>query len=399
MSCSACPPKTEAAAVQEIDRLSDFESWCLTSSEGAPAIAVEALDLRAHSALLLARRWLDCLFLGCDIEAAAAGHIVSSGGVVLPNLQAFLFPVHRSKLYDAEELFAGFDPTARDGYGKTWDDRVYRQYLAQGKDQPASIQVTLARRLHDHSITDGINELVAGRKVVAVMGGHAMERRDPFYASVARIARRLTREGYLTLSGGGPGAMEATHLGAWFAPRPDVELDEALAMLAPRPTGAAAGMEYADWDWLHRAWRVLQRFPLDAEERVAATSLGIPTWLYGHEPPAPFATHIGKYFANSVREDGLLALAVDGVIFAPGSAGTTQEIFQDATQNHYGTAGFYSPMILFGRQHWTERRPVWPLLEHVAAGKAYGELLVLTDDEDEVVRHLLAYRRDQHVAR
>lgn len=384
--------------MQEIDQLKDFERWCREAPVGAPAIAVESLDLRQRSDALLARGWADCLFLGCDLERVAAGHVVSSGGVVIPNLGAFLFSVHRSRLYDAEELFAGFDPNTEDGYRKTWDDRVYRQYLEHGKDQPTSIQVSLARRLHDHSITDAVNELVAGRKVVAVMGGHGMERRDPFYASVARIARRLTREGFLTLSGGGPGAMEATHLGAWFAPRADDELDIALAMLAPRPEGAVAGKEYADWDWLHRAWRVRERFPLAPEVRGRATSLGIPTWLYGHEPPAPFATHIAKYFANSVREDGLLALAVDGVIFAPGSAGTTQEIFQDATQNHYGTAGYYSPMILFGRHFWTHRRPVWPLLEQVAKGHRYGELLALTDDEEEAVAHLLAYRRDEHMA-
>ena len=120
-------------------------------------------------------------------------------------------------------------------------------------------------------------------------------------------------------------------------------------------------------------------------------SVGIPTWLYGHEPPAPFATHFAKYFANSVREDGLLTIAEHGVIFAPGGAGTTQEIFQDATQNHYGTVGVISPMILYGTRHWTQKRPVWPLLQHVASGRKYGELLALTDDTDEIVRRIRAY--------
>jgi hypothetical protein len=41
-------------------------------------------------------------------------------------------------------------------------------------------------------------------------------------------------------------------------------------------------------------------------------SLGIPTWYYGHEPFTPLATHIGKYFQNSLREDGLLAIAAGG---------------------------------------------------------------------------------------
>jgi hypothetical protein len=52
------------------------------------------------------------------------------------------------------------------------------------------------------------------------------------------------------------------------------------------------------------------------------------------EPPSPFPTDIGKYFQNSVREDGLLAVAKHGIIFAQGKAGTLQEdLFEDAAQN------------------------------------------------------------------
>lgn len=382
--------------MQEIDHLPDFEHWLKANGDEASAIALQDLDLVAYSDAIAARSWTGSLFLGCRLELTAAGHIVATGGVVIPDLEAFHFSVHRAHLYSASELFEGFDARRRDGFHHTWDYRVYRQYLEHGKDQPSSIQVSLARRLHDHSITDAVQELLHGRRVVAVMGGHGMERRDPFYGRIARIARRLTRQGFMMISGGGPGAMEATHLGAWFAPRRDDDLETALAMLQPRPAGAPTGKEYADWDWLHRAMAVIERFPLTGEERRAGGSLGIPTWLYGHEPPAPFATHIAKYFANSVREDGLLALALDGVIFAPGSAGTTQEIFQDVTQNHYGTAGYYSPMILFGIDHWTRTRPVWPLLEHVAQGHHFADLLALTDDEDEIVQRLLDYRRQDH---
>ena len=50
--------------------------------------------------------------------------------------------------------------------------------------------------------------------VVAVMGGHGLERYDPEFARVARISRTLTRLGFLMVSGGGPGAMEAGNRGA-----------------------------------------------------------------------------------------------------------------------------------------------------------------------------------------
>jgi predicted Rossmann-fold nucleotide-binding protein len=66
--------------------------------------------------------------------------------------------------------------------------------------------------------------------------------------------------------------------------------------------------------------------------------------------PTPFATHIAKYFANSVREEGLLAIAKGGVIFTPGSAGTMQEIFQDLAQNHYQSFGVSSPMVFMDKK-------------------------------------------------
>ncbi len=370
----------------EIDDIDDFEAWVSESPECEPA-AIQDLDLEEFKDQIISQSFPNSIFLSCAMKPAVAGHIVQSGGVVIPELAGFAFSVHRKNLYSVAELFAGFDPDGPDGYEATYDFKIYAQYCDQGKD-PKQINTSLARRLHDHSITDALEEELQDREVVAVMGGHGMERGDQFYAKVANVSRRLTREGFLLVSGGGPGAMEATHLGAYFAARGQADLDAAIEMLKQRPEGAEPGKEYKDKDWLQRAWRVLESFPIPAGSHDQCKSIGVPTWLYGHEPPAVFATHIAKYFANSVREDGLLAIANHGVIFAPGSAGTTQEIFQDAAQNHYGNQGIYSPMILFGEQHWTEVRPVWPLLTVVAKGKEYGELIALTDSEEEIVRRI-----------
>ena len=175
--------------------------------------------------------------------------------------------------------------------------------------------------------------------MVAIMGGHDLLRSDPTYQTIAGLARALTRLGFTMASGGGPGAMEATHVGAYFAPLADGALDEALEMLAARRGIVDEKREYKDKDWLQRAFRVRRAFPLSDQQVTPAASLAIPTWFNGHEPPAAFATHIAKYFANSVREDGLLQIANNGVIFAPGNAGTVQEIFQDAAQNYYQTFG------------------------------------------------------------
>ncbi|QDT04480.1 hypothetical protein K227x_28710 [Rubripirellula lacrimiformis] len=372
--------------MKEISDIPSFEAWAAKSPERKPA-AVQDLDLSKHSKLITGKKFPDSIFLSCDMDAAVAGHIVQTGGVVIPNLKGYEFQVHRKSLYSVQELFDGFDINEPKGYELTYDFKVYKQYYCQGKS-PKLINTSLARRLHDHSITDALEEELEGRKVVAVMGGHGMERKDPFYAKVARVSRLLTKAGFLMVSGGGPGAMEATHLGAYFAARKIDELTAAIEMIKQRPADGKPGQEYADPDWLHRAWRVMGTFPIPEGKEFACKSIGVPTWLYGHEPPTPFATHIAKYFANSVREDGLLAVANHGVIFAPGSAGTTQEVFQDAAQNHYGNQGVFSPMIMFGEEHWTKTRPVWPLLAAVAKGKEYGELIALTDSEDEIVRRI-----------
>lgn len=374
----------------EIDTLEAVTAWLESAAAPEPA-AVQALDLLELGPALLRSRPRGSAFLGCTLTPAVAGHLATLGAIVLPNVPAMSFQTHRARLYSPEDLFEGFDPADPQGYGQTADARIYQEYRAHGGAAAPSILVTLARRLHDHSISDALEEKIAGRRVVAIMGGHGMERRDPFYARVARLSRTLTRLGFLMVSGGGPGAMEAAHLGAYLAPHQDSALAAALEELRPRPPGGIPGREFTDPDWLHRAWRVRQRFPAPAGRQAEAESLGIPTWLYGHEPPSPFASHLAKYFANAVREDGLLGIARHGVVFAPGSAGTTQEIFQDAAQNHYATSGFISPMILFGARFWTEDRPVWPLLQTLAQGRRFAELLALTDDEEEIVERIRAY--------
>jgi predicted Rossmann-fold nucleotide-binding protein len=122
-------------------------------------------------------------------------------------------------------------------------------------------------------------------------------------------------------------------------------------------------------------------------------SLGVPTWLYGHEPATPFATHIAKYFDNSIREDSILTIAKGGIIYSPGSAGTMQEIFQEAVQNHYLSFGYASPMIFMNKEYWTEEMPVYRLMEHlVEKGKYKNLLMTITDSTSEIVQTILDFQ-------
>ena len=87
-----------------------------------------------------------------------------------------------------------------------------------------------------------------------------------------------------------------------------------------------------------------------------------------------------------------MTIATHGVVFAPGSAGTIQEVFQDAAQNHYRTCGFASPMIFLGSGYREHTKPVYPLLQHLAAGEPYRDLLCITDSVGEAVERIKAFK-------
>ena len=60
----------------------------------------------------------------------------------------------------------------------------------------------------------------------------------------------------------------------------------------------------------------------------------------------------------------------------------------DATQNHYGTFNYYSPMVFLGRQRYEIDTLIFPLLKQLAWGREYYDLLCLTDEPTEVLRFL-----------
>ncbi len=352
----------------------------LNSSRHFSKIAFQSINFLKCENLLEDKTFEDCIFLGCQISDSF-GKYLKSDNLVFPIINLPFNPYINS-LYNKDTLLGEYQEGNPDSYEQTLDKRVYNHYIKEGKEA-GDIKETLSRRLHDHAITDALYDFLGNyeeRKIVAIMGGHSLLRSDSDYIEVAKISKQLTELGYLMISGGGPGAMEATHVGAWFAGENEKLLISAIETLAEAPS-------YKDKLWLDKAFQVINKNPKFNYE-----SLGIPTWLYGHEPPTPFATKIAKYFANSVREDGLLAIAKGGVIFAPGSAGTIQEVFQDATQNHYLSFEYASPMIFFNKSYWTNERPIYPLLlEMTEQGKYQNLILSNYDKGEDVVSEIIKF--------
>lgn len=313
-------------------------------------------------------------FLGCKLSKDDKFTLINNGALILPDYNEHPYNPYRGKLYSWREL------EANNSVGKTVDLEIYEHFYETRFS--ATINESLWQRIHDHAIDTSLKHLIGPRengdfdkRIVGFMGGHGTLRTDPFYAKTAFTAKAVAEHGYFVASGGGPGIMEASNLGAYFAGRSSRDLLRAIEMMSVAPY-------FADNGFMEVSKEVLSKFPEGNE------SLAIPTWFYGHEPSNVFASHIAKYFSNSIREDTLLAICLHGIVYAPGSAGTTQEIFMDAAQNHYGTFGFLSPMIFLGRERYELETMLFPMLKQLAKNKEYRKLLFLTDDPEAVVNFI-----------
>jgi predicted Rossmann-fold nucleotide-binding protein len=369
----------EISSLDELDRRLRTEE----SISGAVLTGLDLTDPTVESRLERIQL-RGTIFFGCSLSGKLIQKVRQDGGMVFPRFEALPFDPYRSELYSVDELMIGYERGRPETLADTLDARIFAYFKSRHAfAMRPTVLETLACRLHDHAIDRALDDLLRPPdgpelQVVGIMGGHKLRRDDPGFLKVAEIARALRRKGYFIATGGGPGAMEAGNLGSWFAKADEDALEEAVDLLKPDPW-------YLDPHYLDRAFDVLDGQPS------GDPSLAVPTWFYGHEPSNLFSTSIAKYFANSIREDGLLAIATSGVIFSPGSAGTIQEIFQDAAQNHYGTLGVVSPMVFLGEDYWSRFRPVFPLIESMSAGRTYSEMITITDDPDEAVRFIIGH--------
>lgn len=366
LGCTACP------IISTIDN-----EWLISGQKNLRCTTLANLDLKP-----LNINWSNyeiddsTLFIGCQMDIETEVVLRRSGANILNAPQNLPYDPLRRNLYTYGELMEGYSAEADNSI----DLGIYQHFDSNRKSP--SINEALWQRLHDFSIDNALRRLLrfdnnglTKRKSVGFMGGHSVGRNTENYRRAVRTAKLLAEAGYFVVSGGGPGIMEAANLGAYLAGIPTDALQWVFDTLDQAP-------KYTDNGFHEAAYKILDRFPEGTE------SLAIPTWFYGHEPSNLFATYIAKYFSNSIREDTLLAISLYGIVYAPGSAGTTQEIFQEAAQNHYVTFDFVSPMIFLGRQRYEIETLIYPLLRQLAFGKQYYDYLSITDKPEEVVSFL-----------
>ncbi|MGA3538791.1 LOG family protein [Micromonosporaceae bacterium DT194] len=377
----------------------------------------------------------DTLFVGCRFASReVAAELIRRGAFVVPPFVTLPYSTQPPQLYTADDLAAGF---AEGGFDAMCDSRVYQHFRAHGGATP-EVREALTQRLHDHGIDNALAGTIRAwvaehgpESVVGVMGGHAVLRGAPAYRQTAVLGWELARAGRLVITGGGPGVMEAANLGAYLSRHPAEALQAAIDELATAPdfhepdpytavalrvrqryappspdgglpraraandqartTGGPDGTTAAPRPTVGGG-RGLPGSAGEAHDWARQGGLSIPTWLYGHEPANLFAGRIAKYFSNAIREDTILRLARGGIVFAPGGAGTVQEVFQAATKTYYCTDGASGAYVFLGREFWTSTLPVATLLRPLLAAAPYGDLsptVHLTDDVTEAVRLLL----------
>ena len=189
---------------------------------------------------------------------------------------------------------------------------------------------------------DGFGTLAEVGPGISVFGSARTPKDHPMYAAAVEIGSKLAQAGYATITGGGPGVMEAANKGALDAGGVSVGL----------------GIELPFEQKLNRY-----------------VSLGINF----------------RYFF--VRKVMFLKYS-QGFIVMPGGFGTFDELFEALTlvQTHKVTS---FPIVLFGTSYW-QGLADW--IEASVESNGYianGDLALycLTDDVDEAIRHVTSYAR------
>lgn len=174
---------------------------------------------------------------------------------------------------------------------------------------------------------------------ITVFGSARFNESHKFYIAAREFGKKIAALGFVTMTGGGPGIMEAANRGAF---------------------------------------------------ENGGISVGCNVQLPFEQMPNPYMNKWITFEHFFVRKVLLVKYSYAFIIM-PGGFGTMDEFFEALTLIQTKTITQF-PMVLFGKEYYKE---LWDVLEHMAANGSIAKedlsLVLLTDDVNEAMLHIRTY--------
>jgi len=177
---------------------------------------------------------------------------------------------------------------------------------------------------------------------VTVFGSARFGEDHPYYQLSREVGDRLARAGFTTMTGGGPGVMEAANRGA---------------------------------------------------KEAGGLSIGCNIELPMEQKPNPYLDRFVEFHYFFIRKVMLVKYS-DGFIVMPGGFGTMDEVFETAVLIQTGKIEKF-PIVLMGRDYW---QPLidfveGKMIEEATISRQDLDMVLVTDDPDLAVNHIIAAHR------
>ena len=174
---------------------------------------------------------------------------------------------------------------------------------------------------------------------ITVFGSARFKADDPFYSVARHFGKRIAQLGFTTMTGGGPGIMEAANRGAF---------------------------------------------------ENNGTSIGCNIQLPFEQHPNPYV-HRSITFEHFFVRKVLLVKYSYAFIIMPGGFGTMDEFFETLTLIQTKTITQF-PVVLYGKEYYKD---LWDYILYMKSKEMISEddlnLVLVTDDVDEAMRHIHTY--------
>ncbi len=182
---------------------------------------------------------------------------------------------------------------------------------------------------------------------VTVFGSARFKEDHKYYQAAREMGRRIAKKGFATMTGGGPGIMEAANRGAY------------------EEGGVSVGCNI--------------QLPFEQKPNIYMNK----SITFEH------------FFVRKV----LLTKYSYAFIIMPGGFGTMDEFFETLTLVQTKSISQF-PIVLFGKEYF---QPLMEMIEHMSRegtiSKSDLDLVLVTDDYDEAIEHIFTYVKKNYKVR